>query len=135
MSSPNPVPEFVSDTMALVRRVDGKRLGAAAENAYVAAESGNGIIDVPGIVFAEIMYLVEKKRIKITLTDVTAYLTRNQNIREYPLSFAVVNATADITDIRELHDRLIAGTARLLQRPLITNDPNIQASKWVQTIW
>jgi predicted nucleic acid-binding protein len=51
------------------------------------------------------------------------------------MSFAVVQSAAQITDIRELHDRLIAGTARLLDLDLITNDPTIQASDLVRTVW
>ncbi len=37
--------------------------------------------------------------------------------------------------IPELHDRLIAGTAKYLQKELITNDPVIAKSKHVKTIW
>ena len=40
-----------------------------------------------------------------------------------------------ITDIPELHDRLIAATARIHNVELITNDPVIQASAFVRTIW
>ncbi len=51
------------------------------------------------------------------------------------MSLAVIQSAAQITDIGELHDRLIAGTARLLDLDLITNDPVIQASAFVKTIW
>jgi len=37
--------------------------------------------------------------------------------------------------VRELHDRLIAGVARLLSLQLITNDLSIQASSFVRTLW
>ena len=51
------------------------------------------------------------------------------------MSLAVIKASEQITDIRELHDRLIAGTARLLDLELITNDPAIQESSFVKTVW
>jgi hypothetical protein len=47
----------------------------------------------------------------------------------------VLQSAAQITDIRELHDRLIAATARLLDVALITNDPVIHASAFVKTVW
>jgi predicted nucleic acid-binding protein len=87
------------------------------------------------MVFAEILYLSARHKMSISLADVADYLKKNPNCREFPMSFAVVETTAQITDIRELHDRLIAGTARLLNLELITNDPIIQASSFLKTIW
>jgi len=40
-----------------------------------------------------------------------------------------------ISDIPELHDRLIAATARQLNLELITNDSVIRSSAFVKTIW
>jgi predicted nucleic acid-binding protein len=51
------------------------------------------------------------------------------------MSFDVICAAAQITDIPELHDRIIAGTARLLNLELITNDPVIRASQFVKSVW
>lgn len=51
------------------------------------------------------------------------------------MGLAVVQSAAQITDIPELHDRLIAGTARTLDLDLITNDPIVQASAFVRTVW
>ena len=39
-----------------------------------------------------------------------------------------------INDIPELHDRLIAATARYLDLPLITNDPIIRDSSFVEVL-
>jgi predicted nucleic acid-binding protein len=38
-------------------------------------------------------------------------------------------------DIPELHDRIIAGTALKAGAKLITNDPIIARSKFVENIW
>jgi predicted nucleic acid-binding protein len=62
-------------------------------------------------------------------------MKRYQNYKEYPMSFVVIQSAAQITDIQELHDRLIAGTARSLDLDLITNDPIIQVSTFVRTVW
>ena len=46
----------------------------------------------------------------------------------------IIKTTFEIKDIPELHDGLIAGTARHLNIPLITNDPVILKSKSVKCV-
>jgi len=46
-----------------------------------------------------------------------------------------IKKTFEINDIPELHDRIIAGTALKAGFKLITNDPNISRSKFVEVIW
>ena len=41
---------------------------------------------------------------------------------------------SEIDDIPEFHDQLIAATARYLDLPIITNDPVIQDSKFVEVL-
>lgn len=127
--------EFVADTVGLVIRVAERRLGTAAKTIFESAESGNAIVYIPAMVLAEIMYLSERNKLPISILDVYDYLARNPSCKEYPMDFAVVQSASQITDIPELHDRLIAGTARLLNLSLITNDQLIQASSFVKTIW
>jgi len=49
-----------------------------------------------------------------------------QNYQFEPLSFEILKTAFEIDDIPELHDRLIAATARYLGLPIITNDPVIK---------
>lgn len=122
--------------MALVLRIERRKLGPTVKSIFNAVELGGKVtVYVPTMVFAEILYLSEKQKISISLNEVADYLSRHTNYKEYPLSFAVIQSVSQITDIRELHDRLIAGTARLLNLDLITNDPIIQASAFVKTVW
>jgi predicted nucleic acid-binding protein len=127
--------KFVTDTMGLILQMEHRRLSLQVKEIFDNAESGGNIIYIPGIVFSEILYLSEKQRIEISINDVAEYLERHLNYIEYPLSFDVIKSAARITDIRELHDRLIAGTSLFLNLPLITNDPVIQSSEFVDTIW
>ncbi len=64
----------------------------------------------------------------------TEDLLKSQNYQFEPLSLEILKTASEITDIPELHDRLIAATARYLDIPLITNDPVIRASKFVDTL-
>lgn len=127
--------EFVTDTMGLVLRLEGRRLGSGARAAYEAVEAGTATLFVPGMVFAEMLYLSRKGRISATVELAASYLARFPSCREAPLDLAVVRCAAEIDDIPELHDLLIAATARRLSASLITNDPAIIASPFVRTIW
>ena len=130
-----PLNEYVTDTMGLVLRIERRRFSSKATKVFEAAEAGGTIVYIPSLVFAEILYLSERRKITLSLGQVADYLKRFPNCKEYPMSMAVIQATAQVIDITDLHDRIIAGTARLLDKALITNDPVIQASSWVKTVW
>jgi predicted nucleic acid-binding protein len=135
MTSSIPTNEFVTDTMGLILRIERRKSGPRARTIFNLVESGNATVYVPALVLAEILYLSEKQRISLALGDIADYLKRFPCCKEYPTSLAVIQSAAQITDIPELHDRLIAGTARLLDLELITNDPVIRASTFVRTVW
>jgi predicted nucleic acid-binding protein len=113
-----------------------KRKQAPASQAVLhQAESGQATVFIPAMVFAEILYLSERQKIHTSLAEVTDYLVQNSGFIEYPLDLSVILAAQQITDIPELHDRLIAATAKVLDAKLITNDGKIRESSFVQTIW
>ncbi len=102
---------------------------------FNSVESGNVKLNIPAIVLAEIGYLAERKRIETTLADINQVLKRHGNIKIIPLDSGIVNNAFEITDIPELHDRLISATARLMNQELITNDKIITDSKYIKTVW
>jgi PIN domain nuclease of toxin-antitoxin system len=51
------------------------------------------------------------------------------------LTVDIIKSAEQITDIPELHDRIISATAKLLNLELITTDTKIQNSAFVKTIW
>ena len=81
-------------------------------------EQGRAILHIPPMVFAEILYLSERKRISATLTDVQSYMHQFTNCVEAPWTLAVAMTAQRITDNPELHDRIIAATAVTMQLPL-----------------
>lgn len=125
---------YVTDTQGLVKFMLGKRvINDAAHQVYLSADKGEAVIIIPAIVLMEVMYLFEKNRIEIGLFR-TEDLMESQNYQFEPLSFEILKAASQIDDIPELHDRLIAATAMYLELPLITNDPVICKSRFVQVV-
>ena len=127
--------EYVADTVGLILYLEKRKSGANAEQIFDAAENASTIIHIPAMVFAEILYLSEKKRISANLTDVFQLIQNFPNFKEFQMSGNVIKSAAQITDIPELHDRIISATARFLNLELITNDKKIQNSSFVKTIW
>ena len=92
------------------------------------ADEGKNIIIIPSVVLFEIGYLHEKGKIPISLKDIEDIVNNSINYVEEKLSISIIKTAFEIKDIPELHDRLIAGTAKYLNLPLITNDPIILKS-------
>ena len=125
---------YVTDTQGLVKFMMGKKvINDAAHQAYLSADKGEATIIIPAVVLMEVMYLFEKNRIQIGLLH-TEDLMESRNYQFEPLSFEILKTASEIDDIPELHDRLIAATARHLDLPLITNDPVIIESTFVQVL-
>lgn len=127
--------EFVSDTMALILHLEGRKMPIKAKSIFKKADLGEVHIHIPSMVFAEIGYLSERGKIELTLEKVERFLSDKKTYSIYPLTLEVIKSTFEIDDIPELHDRIIAGTAKLLASKLITNDPKIEASRLVETVW
>ena len=127
--------EYVTDTMALVLHLENRRSSQNVRQIFEAADSGDVTLHIPTIVFAEILYLSEKGRISLTLSYLKNHLAANHGYKQIPLSFEIVHNAQSISDIPELHDRLIGSTANFADLELITNDPKIQNSAFVKTIW
>ena len=117
-----------TDTMALVLRLERRRLPQSIRLIFTEAEDGRRRLYIPVMVLAEIGYLSERKRIDVTLDDVNTYCSTHPIIEESPLMQAIITYSFGIDDIPELHDRLIAGTASYRQLPLMTDDPVISHS-------
>ncbi len=127
--------KYVTDTQALVKFLNGKKvINDTIHSIFENTDNGKAIIVIPSIVLFEIAYLHEKARIPISIADIENILNDSINYIEEKLSIEIIKASFEIDDIPELHDRIIAGTAKYLNIPLLTNDPVILKSKYVETI-
>ena len=125
---------YVTDTQALIKFMMGKKvIKEECHQAFLSADRGENTIIIPAVVLMEVLYLFEKNRIEIDMIQ-TEDLLRSKNYQFEPLGLEILKVASEINDIPELHDRLIAATARYLNIPLITNDPVIIVSKFVKTL-
>lgn len=127
--------KFVIDTQALIKFLNGKKvISDSVESILKDADAGRNIIIIPSVVLFEICYLQEKGRIPVALKDIEEIIENSFNYVEEKLSLNIIKAAFEIKDVPELHDRLIAGTAKYLNLPLITNDSVILNSAFVHCV-
>lgn len=127
--------KYVVDTQALIKFLHGKKVINDRINSILqSADEGKCIIVIPSVVIFEIGYLHERSKIPISLENIQNILDNSVNYIEEKLSAGIIKSAFEIKDIPELHDRLIAGTAKYLKLPLITNDPVILESKFVKCV-
>lgn len=127
--------KFVSDTMALVLHLEKRKMPNKAKAIFEATEKGENEIYIPAMVIAEIGYLSERGRIVTDIAAVEKQMEQHGNFKGKELDAQVVKASFEIDDIPELHDRLIAGTAKLMGLDIISNDPAMEQSRHVSTVW
>ncbi len=96
-----------------------------------------GEIDVlvPAMALLEIGYLSEKGRISCTLDEAIRLISEHSGFSVVEISSDIIISAFTVDDIPELHDRVIAGTARHHKATLLTSDAVIRGSKHVDVVW
>lgn len=126
--------DYVADTMAVVLDSEARRMPETVKAIFQAARDAEIKIGVSAMTLAEIGYLFEKKRISLSVGVLVA-AAEQKGLVLLPVGTAIAQAAFQITDIPELHDRLIAATAGYYGVPLLTNDPISRASTAGPTRW
>ena len=126
---------FVSDTHSLVWYLtDDPKLGKNSLKTFEDADSGKETIIIPTIVLAELLYICERKKIGVKFNDILEKLKDSFNYVVYNLDFQIILKLKQLR-ISDLHDRIIIATALITKSKLITKDPIIEKSNYVQTVW
>jgi len=126
---------YVTDTMTLVLRMENRKMPEKTKQIFERAERNEVEVYIPSMVLAEIGYLSEKDRIETNIEEVRTYCDNHKSIKEKEITFRSTENAFTISDIPELHDRIIAGAAMELNLGLLTNDPIMEKSDSVKTSW
>ncbi|MBI3536393.1 MAG: type II toxin-antitoxin system VapC family toxin [Chloroflexi bacterium] len=127
---------YILDTHALVWYVTAdKRLGQGARTALESVDAGDNQAIIPIIVFGEILYLEERKRISVKLDELIERVKTNDNYVIAPLTLEIVNEARKVKEVAELFDRMIVATALVYNGVLVTRDLVLRKAKEVETVW
>lgn len=129
----------VADTHAALWYLLGSPRLSARARAFIdgAAIAGDGIA-LTTISLAEIVYLVEKRRIEESAYHELRAALRAEDavFEDTPLTSAIVEAMRRVAraDVPDLPDRIVAATALHFGVPVISRDGRIRASG-IETVW
>jgi PIN domain nuclease of toxin-antitoxin system len=125
---------YLLDTVAIVRHFTGKgKIGGKAAAILEATDSDDDFV-VSVISLMEIMYLAEKNRIAISLSETLDAIGSSSKYSVANLNAEILR-TAESIDFYELHDRLILATAKWLGIKLISSDGKFSNLPDIEILW
>lgn len=89
---------------------------------------------IPTIVILELLYLLKKRGLIRKFNTVLQKITKDQRYQVLPLDITVVLCMNKEFYNLEMHDGIIAASAKLLDVPLVSKDEQIQHA-YKNTIW
>lgn len=116
---------FVTDTHSLIWYLtDDPQLSTRAKEVFQTADNFHDHIYIPCIVFFELLYLIEKKKVAIDFDDFLAMVSSSKNYKVEPLCLSIIEKSKIIprNRVADPWDRIIAATSMHLKLPLITGD-------------
>lgn len=130
---------YVADAHALVWYIeDSPRLGSRAG---AIMDDPRSILFLPVIALAEACWVVEHGRSSIpSVADLLSDVDADPRVAVVALNREVFDRSLQLTQVREMHDRLIVATALELAASgepvqVLTKDPNIRESGLVPVLW
>jgi len=127
---------YVVDTHALLWWfTDNRQLGSKATEIFRKCEKGESVLFIPSIVIAEALSIFDKKRVAFDFRKLFAKITNSENYFIISLDLPILQEMIEMTDIPELHDKIIVSTSKYLGLPLITKDMFLRDLSHVKTVW
>jgi len=127
---------YVTDTHALIWWfIDSPKISSKAAEIFEKCERGENVIFIPSIVMAEALTIFEKKKVSFNFKNLLQKIDASQNFMLIALDYPLLQEMMTLKDIPEMHDKIIASTAKHLKAPIITKDKTLQKSSFIKTIW
>ena len=130
---------YLADTHALLWHLfQPTRLSQTAKNAFAEVDANEAILQVPLIVIAEALMIIEKKRVKVTKTQfekVLQQMAASSNYQIGELNLDIILAAAQLTQLNDIFDRLIVAETQAINAKLISRDEEITTANLIPIIW
>ena len=127
--------QYLLDTNAVIRHfANFGKIGKTAKDIIQKGENYEHELFISIISLMEIMFLAEKKRIPINLSE-TIKLIRKKSCYSIIDFDTEILQVAETIDFYELHDRLILATAKYFNCPIISSDKKFKEITDIETVW
>ena len=90
---------------------------------------------MPSIVIAEALAVFEKKRVSFDFKKLLRKIDESENFAIIALDLPILRKMVELKDVPELHDKIIASTAKYLNLPIITKDEILLNLTHIRTVW
>jgi len=120
---------YVTDTHSLIwHMTDDPKLSIKAKRIFQKVDNMQEYIFIPCIIFFELLYLAEKKKITVDFDRFLAMVSSSKNYKIEPLCLPIIEKSRKIPRerIADPWDRLIAATSVYLNLPLITRGESLK---------
>ena len=124
--------QYLLDTVTIIRHFS--EIGKLGKKAQEILDNEDNAFVISVVSLMEILYLSEKRRIKIDLIETL-------NRIELSSLYQIADLTSDILKVandlhfHELHDRLILATAKWLDIPIISSDEKFKSVDGIKVFW
>jgi len=120
---------YVTDTHSLIwYMIDDPRLSVKARKVFEEVDTGKNYMFIPCIIFFELLYLVEKKKLTVDFEIFIRMVSSSRNYKVEPLCLPIIEKSKIIPreEVKDPWDRLIAATSMHLSFPLVTRDESLR---------
>jgi PIN domain nuclease of toxin-antitoxin system len=130
------VTTYVADTHSLIWYLGSPdRLGSLARQAFAEATAGRARIIVSVIVLAEIVFIVERGRVRADTRGIIRRVRSSPAFEVVPLTLTTVLRLQTLAAVPEMHDRLLVAEALARKAHLVNCDRTITRAGIVPTVW
>jgi predicted nucleic acid-binding protein len=127
--------DYVTDTHSLVWYfTEDSQLSKKALRVFEGTIK-KGIIIIPAVVLAEVMFIAKKGKIILTFEETPKRIETYENFDIAPLDVEILRVADKIEVDLEMHDKLIVATALYYNAALVTKDRRIKGCGACSTIW
>ena len=127
--------DYVTDTHCLIWYfTEDSQLSKKALGAFEGTLK-KGIIIIPAVVLAEVMFIAKKGKIVLTIEETLKRIETYENFDIAHLDVEILRVADEIEVELEMHDKLIVATALYYNATLITKDRRIKGYGVCSTIW
>jgi len=131
---------YVTDTHTLIwYMTDDPNLSIKAKRIFKKVDNIQEHVFIPCIVFFELLYLIEKKKIGVDFDSFLAMVSSSNNYMIEPMCLPIIEKSRKIPRemVADPWDRLIAATSMHLNFPLISRDETLKELRLegLEVIW
>ena len=127
---------FIADAHSLAWFItQSHRISTQASEILRKGEDAEVEVLIPTIVLAELLYLSERKKVSVSMPEILNRVHESGGFVVVPFDWQVFDEMQRLPTHLEIHDRIIAATAKVYGGKVITKDEQLRDSAAVEIIW